>query len=421
MVGGKTTYSGSYPFSIMTANDTTLNKRGPLPVLAGQEAQKVVLGANEVPVFMFIGDSTSVGWTSKWDPDATDGEAWAVYRNAPSNEVPAVGSLTLANTPVYGKIWSKFQQHVTGTPDKVDRGIREITSNSSYTPSWQNADVRMGGGALQHGDPASSLFDYDHEAGTYNNKAIIGSPVWSFLQGIHGLFVDSNDDPVLPHIIYLGKASSRFTAGTNTAAWKTAWNEGTGTGSSDLQASNGCLYEFYKEYYVKPSINDLRDDSKIPLMAGLIVACGGNDAGIAINNILEPGLGDDMWNLAAGYFEDMKDDLCTYIGIDDIPTVAYIPWRPDDETVADLDGIKTIRDDFISMFSDSTGTFANGHLIDPYKLRRDSPSHDGDSDGIHFTPVGTMSLGAMYAAGYRTLLRNNRKTLVAESVDSDIT
>lgn len=401
--------------------DKTLNSIGSLPSLAGQESQKVVLGANEIPVFMFIGDSTSVGWTSKWDPVATTGDAWKVYRNAPSNEVPEVGSLTLANTPVYGKIWSKFQHHVTGTPDKVDRGIREITGNSTYTPTWQNADCRMGGGGLVHGT-SNSLFDYDHESGTYSNKAIIGSPVWNFLQDIYGLFVDSNDDPVLPHVIYLGKASSRFTGGTaasNTTfgSWQTAWQSDTG-GSSDLQASTGSLYEFYIEYYVKPSINAIRNAGNTPLMCGLMVACGGNDAGTAVNNLLSGNLGSNMWELAKGYFKDMKEDLCSFIGITDIPVVGYLPWRPEDETVANYDGIKRIRDDFLDLFKDD---FAQSILVDPYKLKRDLPSYNGSSDGVHFTPVGTMGLGKMYAAAYRKLLRTKRKTITAEEVTANIT
>lgn len=410
--------------------DVTLNETALRGGIVNDTTQHVELATNQVPVFLYIGDSTAVGWVNS--PGST-GESITTYKNVPQNNVPE----SYLEVCAIGQYWSKYAQNDnTGTGENFDLQFQQqddvvgsLPDNAAnyYGFEFQKLHPRLGGGAL--GQAGSDPNDFDFDDFTTRDRIGAPSPVWTLAQNLYGLFVDSDYNPVEPHYIYFPFASSRINSGDD----EDVFNFGTTCWASDTSATTngngniivddpnnprgGTLYEHYFKYYVSPAITKLQAEGKDPILCGCFAFLGGNDAGNTINNTLTLGGGNNTWDIAADLIVDLKNDMATRLGIPDIPWVGYIPWRVNkyagQTSLADNSSIDTLKDNLVTAFTD---TMDMGCYMDPGEL----PKSPGNYNN-HFDIGGTMAYGKLAAAAYRKLLARKDTTVTGYDVTATVT
>jgi len=382
--------------SLQTQNDEeTLRNFYRNPFAPGPSVANafVTLPDDTIPVFIILGDSTSMGDIGS-DPTTLVPENYQAYIDAQGDNWPE----TAFDGSDIGYFWNKWMSTSDGGVT-FDKPIQSLIDWSTSGDAFHPLHPRVGGSAFGSFTYAPSG---DGSVGVpqdiiANGKGSPGciSPIWDFFRSIKGLFKKANGEIVPPHIIIMGYASQRL--GTPGLGPYTYPPDLIGTwdyyakrptdAQTELQ-SQGATFKALKQVHLKPAVDHIVNTmGKNPVLAGELFMMGGSEAQVGrfpdIGNVLS----------AADSYLDHMDAISYVINNDtQFPSVMYEPWiggldEYDKERLILLQ--KTVQ----RLFDDG---LRNKVFLNDLKR--------AGADDVHFLPISYKIYGERYAAQYLNML-----------------
>ena len=194
-------------------------------------APKVLFPEDHVPIFLWMGDSTSLGFTG-----TTTDTPIASQRAQPRARVAP----TAFERVNYGFYWDKFCSTADAgvTFNKSASNVASATANAD----WSRVHAELGG-----------IVPYASQAYGQANPSRLNmapTPLWYFMQRIYGMFqvtesTGPSGHPTETHVdLDLPKAIFYAQSGAKTG----------GVASASYNPAGGALYTLFTEYYIKPAL-----------------------------------------------------------------------------------------------------------------------------------------------------------------------
>lgn len=358
----------------------------------------VTLPDDTVPVFLVLGDSTSMGFNKSWNVTTVK-----QYIAAQGEQYPDAAY----DGSAYGYFWDKYMSTSdSGVTWTKAAGL--LTDISTSGDGFEPIHPRLGGQNL------NGTFTYDGNEGdvlknylgaTYKETlpAQPGamSPLWDFARGIKGLFKYSDGTEVAPYFIYMGVTSTRLGHPGLYPYFDIPLDF---HNKIDASADSGLGYAYrqYRQTYIRPAVKNLIDADKNPILAGQLFMIGAIEA-----NASYP----DSYRLSAiDTYLDHRNSIKFLLNTEvNYPIVSYLPWITGNDT-----GEATYPSANIRQLYQKVHAMWQDGLISSRVSLQDLP-RDTD-DGIHFQPQYYADYGKRFADAYRSMLTVRKINVVAPTM-----
>ena len=371
---------------------------GPSPDVA-----HVTLPDDTIPVFIVLGDSTSMG-TPGTDDTVFVPESYQPYIDAQGDAWPQ----TAFDGSDIGYFWNKWMSTSDGGVT-FDKPIQSLIDWSTSGDAFHPLHPRLGGdsfGSFTYAPSGDGSVGVAEDI-IANGKGKPGniSPIWDLFRSMKGLFKKANGEIIPPHIIIMGYASQRI--GTRGLGPFTYPPNLIGTWDYHAKPSDGGLidqgatFQALKEVHIKPAVEHIINTmGKNPVLAGEFFMIGGSEAQIGrfpeIENVLS----------AADSYLDHMASVSYVIGNENVPfpSVMYEPWIGGLEEY-DKERLIILQKAIQRLFND--GLRSKVFLND---LKR------AGTDDVHFLPIAYKTYGERFASSYLNLCRTRSRSIFAPTM-----
>lgn len=372
---------------------------GPTPAVA-----HVTLPDDTIPVFIILGDSTSMGEIGS-DPSVLVPESYQAYIDAQGDDWPE----TAFDGSDVGFFWNKWQSTSDGGVT-FQKPIQSLIDWTTSGDAFHPLHPRIGGIGFNNYTYAPSVSGKGSEGVAQdiinNGKGSPGciSPIWDFFRSIKGFFRKANGEIVPPHIIITAYASQRLgTRGLGPYNYPPSligtWDFYGKATDGGLQ-NEGATFKALKEVHIKPAVDHIVNTmGKNPVLAGELFMMGASEAQIGrfpeIENVL---------SAADSYLDHMEAVSYIINNPEPFPSVMYEPWIGG-LTDYDLDRLILLNKTVEELFNDGlrTKVFLND-------LKR------GGTDDVHFMPLSYKVYGERFAAAYLNMCRTRSRSIMAPTM-----
>ncbi len=270
--------------------------RNPFAPGPNPEVAHVTLPDDTVPVFIILGDSTSMGEIGS-DASVAVPESYQDYIDAQGDSWPE----TAFDGSDTGFFWNKWQSTSDGGAT-FQKPIQSLIDWTTSGDAFHPLHPRIGGIGFGNytyapsGDGSVGVAEDILANGKANPGCI--SPIWDFFRSIKGLFKKANGEIIPPHIIITAYASQRLgTRGLGpynyppslVGTWDFYGRRPTDA-ETGLQ-NQGATFQALKEVHIKPAVDHIVNTmGKNPVLAGELFMMGASEAQIGrfpeIENVL---------------------------------------------------------------------------------------------------------------------------------------
>lgn len=379
--------------------------RNPLAPGPKPDVAHVTIPDDAIPVFIVIGDSTSMGEIGN-DSSVLVPESYQAYIDAQGDDWPE----TIFDGSDTGYFWNKWESTSDGGAT-FNKPIQSLIDWTTSGDAFHPLHPRIGGigfGNFTYAPSGDGSVGVAQDILT-NGKGAPGciSPIWDFFRSIKGFFKKANGEIVPPHIIITSYASQRLgTRGLGPYTYPPSligtWDF-YGKRPTDAQTelqNQGATFQALKEVHIKPAVDHIINTmGKNPVLAGELFMMGASEAQIgrfpSIDNVL---------SAADSYLDHMG--AISYIINNDVqyPSVMYEPWIGGLEDY-DLDRLLLLNKTVEGLFKDGlrTKVFLND-------LKR------GGTDDVHFMPLSYKVYGERFAEAYLNMCRTRSRRIFAPTM-----
>lgn len=376
--------------------------RNPLAPGPTPEVAHVTVPDDAIPVFIILGDSTSMGEIGN-DSSVLVPESYQAYIDAQGDDWPE----TAFDGSDTGFFWNKWESTSDGGAT-FNKPIQSLIDWTTSGDAFHPLHPRIGGigfGNFTYAPSGDGSVGVAQDIIT-NGKGSPGciSPIWDFFRSIKGFFKKANGEIVPPHIIITSYASQRLgTPGLGPYTYPPSligtWDfyaKATDTGLT----TQGATFKALKEVHIKPAVDYIINTmGKNPVLAGELFMMGASEAQVgrfpSIDNVL---------SATDSYLDHME--AVSYIIDNDVPypAVMYEPWIGG-LTDYPLERLLILNKVVAGLFDDGlrTKVFLND-------LKR------GGDDDVHFMPMSYKVYGERYASAYLNMCRTRSRSIVAPTM-----